>query len=214
MEQESFLSQNKVINLNLSLVVSWYTQTCQELFEFTDEVEAMRKQLPQKRTTTFANWLEMPSLRGGYSLFNHSSSVTVDLARLTPSQLAPPSEDLDNIIFGTECKDPVLAPQAPRLVNQLFYILERAVARHKPIVLLTAQEVNKRTFEKSMDPTQVQQFLTRFHHQRIAVRLLIGHCVALYRPLPLDNMIGIFCTKTPIEEIVLESLQLAYALNY
>jgi hypothetical protein len=80
---------------------------------------------------------------------------------------------------------------ATHLTNKLFHILERAVARHKPIVLLTAQEVNKRIFEPHMDQAQVQAFLTRFHHQRIAVRLLIGHCVALSRPLPLDNMIGI-----------------------
>ncbi|KAJ3371302.1 hypothetical protein HDU91_005436 [Kappamyces sp. JEL0680] len=142
--------------------------------------------MPAKRSTTFTNWLEMPSLRGGYSLFQSSNNAK-EVSPILPSQLAPPEEDLDQIVFGTECADPVLAPQAEQLVNQLFHILE---ARRRPLT----------TTVEGRGP---------FHHQRIAVRLLIGHCVALYRPLPLDNMIGIFCTKTPIEDIVLESLQLA-----
>jgi pyruvate dehydrogenase kinase 2/3/4 len=111
-------------------------------------------------------------------------------------------------VFGSECKDPALASMADSLTNKLFHILERAVARHKPIMLLTAQEVQKQRFSK-MDEVELQKFLTRFHWQRIAVRLLIGHCVALSKPLPLDNMIGIFCTKTPIEEIVIEAINLA-----
>lgn len=122
--------------------------------------------------------------------------------------LALPEENLDTIRFGTECKDPMLASHAKSLTNRFFHILERAVARHKPIMLLTAREVNRQQFA-AMDQIAVQNFLTRFHWQRIAVRLLIGHCVALSRPLPLDNMVGIFCTKTPIEEIVLEACTLA-----
>lgn len=60
--------------------------------------------------------------------------------------LAPKSEDLSEIEFGSACNDPVLAPMAETLTARLFHILERAVARHKPIVLRTAQEVNKRAF--------------------------------------------------------------------
>lgn len=50
---------------------------------------------------------------------------------------------------------------APQINIRFFDILERAVARHKPIVLLTATEVNKRSLEQGMDPIEVQQFLTR-----------------------------------------------------
>lgn len=56
------------------------------------------------------------------------------------------------------------------------------------------------------------RFNLRFHHQRLAVRLLIGHCVALSRPLPMGHMIGIFCLDTPIEDIVIEALTLAEEL--
>ncbi|KAJ3269775.1 [Pyruvate dehydrogenase (acetyl-transferring)] kinase isozyme 3, mitochondrial [Terramyces sp. JEL0728] len=128
---------------------------------------------------------------------------------ILPEKLAPPEEDLDKIVFGTECHDPILASKAEHLTDKLFHVLERAVARHKPIMLLAAQEENRALLDKLLTKDELQQFLTKFHIQRIAVRLLIGHCVALSRPLPMDNMIGIFCTKTPIEDIVTESVQLA-----
>ncbi|KAI8901782.1 histidine kinase-like ATPase [Globomyces pollinis-pini] len=115
-------------------------------------------------------------------------------------------------VFGTECTDPILAPRASQITDKLFHILERAVARHKPISLLATQALYRSSLDNTLTPEELQIFLTKFHYQRIAVRLLIGHCVALYKPLPMENMIGIFCTKTPIEDIVLESVQLAEEL--
>ena len=214
-------------------VISWYSETCRELFEFTDDLEAQRKQLFKNSGSAsssvlgdFFGFLEAPSRRGGYSsLFpsfggggtspttTSNNQIVPDIKNLTQDQLAPKSEDLNNVLFGTECRDPILAHSAQTHVNRLFNILERAVQRHKPIVLLTAKEISKLEKEMALDPQVVQGFLSKFHHQRIAVRLLIGHCVALSRPLPLDNMIGIFCTKTPVEEIVLESVALAEEMS-
>jgi pyruvate dehydrogenase kinase 2/3/4 len=185
-------------------VVGWYTQTCKELFQFTDEVEELRRSMPTR------SWPEQPT-RLSSLFFGFGQKKT---AQITTGTIAPLDQDLKKMyeflisVFGSECTDPILSPMATSLTSKLFHILERAVARHKPIMLLTAQEVNRQKFSK-MDDMEVQKFLTRFHWQRIAVRLLIGHCVALSKPLPLDNMIGIFCTKTPIEEIVIESINLA-----
>jgi pyruvate dehydrogenase kinase 2/3/4 len=183
----------------------------------------MRKEMPAKKSNAslfgdFFGFLEAPSKRGGYSsLFPSFQTMephqVPDIQNLQPDMLSPKSEDLENIVFGSECRDPVLVQRASKHVNKLFDILERAVQRHKPIVLLTAKEVSKLEKTMQLDPTEVQQFLSKFHHQRIAVRLLIGHCVALSRPLPLDSMIGIFCTKTPVEEIVLESVALAEEMS-
>ncbi|KAJ3309950.1 hypothetical protein HDV04_005519 [Boothiomyces sp. JEL0838] len=174
-----------------------YTKTCQELFEFTDEIELMR------RGQATNSWPEQPSKSWPFSLFKSEKPIVL------PENIAPPEEDLDKIVFGTECHDPILASKAEHLTDKLFHVLERAVARHKPIMLLAAQEENRALLDKLMTKDELQTFLTKFHMQRIAVRLLIGHCVALSKPLPLDNMIGIFCTKTPIEDIVTESVQLA-----
>lgn len=66
------------------------------------------------------------------------------------------------IVFGTECKDPALVPKAATHVNKLFDILERAVSRHKPIVLLTAKEINRLEKELKIDPTMVQNFLSTY----------------------------------------------------
>jgi hypothetical protein len=101
-----------------------------------------------------------------------------------------------------------LVPLARPLTAKLFTILEAAVARHRPVMYLTAKEVALRRNEGS-SLEDIQKFLTGFHRQRIAVRLLIGHCVALTRPLHMENMIGIFCTKTPIEQIVIEAVTMA-----
>ncbi|KAJ3257182.1 hypothetical protein HK103_004880 [Boothiomyces macroporosus] len=174
-----------------------YTKTCQELFEFTDEIERMR------RGQATNSWPEQPSKSWPFSLFKSEKPIVL------PENMAPPEEDLDKIVFGTECHDPILASKAEHLTDKLFHVLERAVARHKPIMLLAAQEENRALLDKLLTKDELQTFLTKFHMQRIAVRLLIGHCVALSKPLPLDNMIGIFCTKTPIEDIVTESVQLA-----
>ena len=75
-----------------------------------------------------------------------------------------------------------------------------------------AKEYPKLSLHQLFTESEIQLFLQRFHFQRIAVRLLIAHCVALYKPLPLDNMVGVFCTRTPILQIVNEAVDMAYEI--
>ena len=75
-----------------------------------------------------------------------------------------------------------------------------------------AKEYPKLSLHRLFTESEVQLFLQRFHFQRIAVRLLIGHCMALYKPLPLENMVGVFCTKTPIHQIINEAVDMAYEI--
>ena len=75
-----------------------------------------------------------------------------------------------------------------------------------------AQEYPKLSLHRLFTENEIQSFLQRFHFQRIAVRLLIAHCVALYNPLPFDNMIGVFSIKTPIQKIIYEAVDMAYEI--
>ncbi|KAI8920663.1 hypothetical protein BC831DRAFT_477849 [Entophlyctis helioformis] len=133
-------------------------------------------------------------------------------ASLPLAASASAATDLSRLQYGQDLPADAshLARAAPKLNRRFVTILERLVARHRPVVLLTAHAAHQlsRTipeFNQESSP-QVQDFLSRFHRNRIGVRLLIGHHRALQVPLPLDNMVGILCTKTNIDEIASEAI--------
>ena len=67
-------------------VISWYTQTCEELFRFTDHVEEVRRTIPSR------SWPEQPTKLS--SLFFGFQSPT---PIIKPEEVAPRSEDLDQM---------------------------------------------------------------------------------------------------------------------
>jgi hypothetical protein len=67
-------------------VISWYTDTCKELFQFTDEVEEMRRTMPAR------SWPEQPT-RLSSLFFGQKKHTPI----LNEKELAPTSEDLNQM---------------------------------------------------------------------------------------------------------------------
>nr|KAJ3399249.1 hypothetical protein HK105_004949 [Polyrhizophydium stewartii] len=74
--------------------------------------------------------------------------------------------------------------------------------------MLTAHVTSHISHHTPLQPDSpiVQDFLKSFHLNRIGVRLLMGHIIALNRPLGMPRCIGILSRDTRIDEIVAEAL--------
>lgn len=152
-----------------------YAKSCQELWDFNDKVEQVRL-----RPYT---WLESM------------------IHKKLPDS---PLDELGNLKMDKPCTWPPLVASASQLNTQLVYLLQTQSARHQPIIFKTAQAVHELAEEQPRLHKQhplVQRFLRSFHKSRIGSRVLISHCVALSRPLPIDNMVGVFCKNTNFDDI-------------
>jgi pyruvate dehydrogenase kinase 2/3/4 len=188
-----------VQNQSAQKIISIYTTTCHELFKFTDLVERLRGQPSELEEWKSIYTRSLPF----FKRFNPK------IPFIETSLLKPTSQDLVNIKYGSNCLDPSLELIAEPLSNIIVGLLQDAIERHKPIMMLWAQEYSKMALDPHLTQDAIQTWLTKFHWQRIAVRILIGHCVGLSNPMPLPNSIGIFCTKVPVKMIVQEAIEMA-----
>ena len=86
---------------------------------------------------------------------------------------------------------------------QFAELIEKIKIRHDPVVPTTAQAVHDLRKQNLMNVRgpEVQAFLNRFHLSRIGIRMLIGQHIALSKPLPDQNYIGIINPRTNIIEV-------------
>ncbi|KAJ1551438.1 hypothetical protein HK405_014516, partial [Cladochytrium tenue] len=129
---------------------------------------------------------------------------------------------------GFRYSDPVRGAAAPpelEAYNSRFVALIEAIKRrHDPVASTIAQGVLelkdhwRRTNSPLLRhpnganggsplllPGDVQAFLDRFYMSRIGIRMLIGQHVALSRPNPPPDYVGIICTKTSLRRVALEA---------
>ncbi|KAJ3177605.1 hypothetical protein HDU87_004358 [Geranomyces variabilis] len=87
----------------------------------------------------------------------------------------------------------------PHYNKKFTTLLSSIVERHNPVVVTVSQNLPR--LLPSSHPQhhpEVQAFLNRFHANRVGVRILIGHHLALSNPQArrFPNHIGIVCTQT------------------
>lgn len=160
-----------------SEVKALYSLSCQELWEYLDEVEEERT-----RPTT---WYEDFRFGAGHKLTN--------------------LDRLDKLNMEIPVTTPTLVSSAAKLNFKLLNLLQKQSARHQPIIQKATKAVQLLAFNQPRLHKQhpiVQRYLRMFHKYRIGTRVLISHCVALSKQMPLENMVGVFCTNVNLDEII------------
>ncbi|KAJ3134308.1 hypothetical protein HDU90_005174 [Geranomyces variabilis] len=98
----------------------------------------------------------------------------------------------------------------PHYNKKFTTLLNGIVQRHNPVVVTVSQNLPR--LLPSSHPQhhpEVQAFLNRFHANRVGVRILIGHHLALSNPQSrrFPNHIGIVCTQTDTIAVAQEAAE-------
>lgn len=196
-------------------VKGWYAQSFKELVDFFDTIEAHR------RNPSLGCKFESDHISQGLGGFfsrlvggsrRHTSgsieSLPPGLASTAALEMTTPLTPSSELQYYGECKSPHLISAAPVYNRQFNSILKQIVERHNPVVVITANGVRQLSQSHPHLPEhhpEVQSFLNRFHRNRVGVRILIGHHLALQRPHRFPNHIGIVCTKTNVVDVASEA---------
>ncbi|KAJ3147281.1 hypothetical protein HDU86_008048 [Geranomyces michiganensis] len=150
-----------------------------------------------------------------------TSAISLGHAAAPPRPPPPPPPPPPSPLFSEERyytspsgDDPPLPPHmlaAVPLYNKKFTtLLQGIVERHNPVVVTVSQNLPR--LLPSSHPQhhpEVQAFLNRFHANRVGVRILIGHHLALSNPQSrrFPNHVGIVCTRTDTLQVAQEAAQ-------
>jgi pyruvate dehydrogenase kinase 2/3/4 len=183
-------------------VKNWYAESFKELSEF-----------PQ---------LELPtSLKEKYraSKVHHShhqqhhhqnTGVINDLSNQSKSHIIPSNHAGNNLYYSPfEESDLQKLPYETLGYNRDFTRLIEAIKRrHDPVVTTIAWGIVewKRSHNKRVINSDIQDFLDRFYLSRIGIRVLIGQHIALQKPAVSTDYVGIICTRTRIHEVIQDAI--------
>ncbi|TPX35265.1 hypothetical protein SmJEL517_g02219 [Synchytrium microbalum] len=170
---------------------NWYAESFKELVEYGEELEM--KRLNPDHAGPGEN-------TGGLLSRMFSSKSEGSLPPLSAWALAngTPVPQVKRPYFGS-ITEPHVLKHAHKYNEHFAMILKGIVERHNPAVLTVALAVRElRTTHPQIfeQPDALQKFLDRFHGNRIAIRILIGHHASLaLQKTHLPNHVGIVSTK-------------------
>ncbi|KAI8908148.1 mitochondrial branched-chain alpha-ketoacid dehydrogenase kinase-domain-containing protein [Powellomyces hirtus] len=181
-----------------ALVREWYSISFNELTRFYDDLDRHSRD-PGMAPAWTKNWWH----RLGQSDDSGSKTSTADV----PRGVAATSADR----YYTPNPPPLpphMQDAVPQYTKRFTSLLHGIVERHNPVVVTVSKNV-PRLLPAHMPQhhPEVQAFLNRFHANRVGVRVLIGHHLALSNPKArrFPNHIGIVCTKTDTVAVAQEA---------
>ncbi|KND00273.1 uncharacterized protein SPPG_04601 [Spizellomyces punctatus DAOM BR117] len=204
-------------------VKSWYAESFKDLVEFYNVIDAHRRNPSlgckfesEHGMQGMGSWFSklIGGARGRKDEFDVlppglASTAALDMTR--PSVMPAVNQvsaEADSLAYFGQCQSPHLVNAAPAYNKQFNTILKRIVDRHNPVVVIVGKGVRQLTQSHPYLPEhhpEVQSFLNRFHRNRVGVRILIGHHLALQRQHRFPHHIGIVCTRTSVVDVASEA---------
>ncbi|KAJ3177655.1 hypothetical protein HDU87_004408 [Geranomyces variabilis] len=221
------------------IVRAWYKASFDELTGFYDDLAGhwahadrapdwtrpwWQRLLRSTAAATKNKYEQLQDQQGHEIAVPRGLAVTSALAERSSSESPPPllptyspadsSLLLHNERYYNTQNDPPLPPHmlsaVPYYNKKFTTLLSGIVDRHNPVVVTVSQNLPR--LLPSSHPQhhpEVQAFLNRFHANRVGVRILIGHHLALSNPQSrrFPNHIGIVCTQTDTIAVAQEAAE-------
>lgn len=165
---------------SVQLVRDWYTQSCKELLEFSDESYGLPESILSLKSSS----------SGQLEYFNPSDSKAFE-----PELIAC------NDAFVT-CIDHIKkrhSPTTQKIATGVLELKEHWKRTNSPLY--------PGSYDELPLPTAIQSFLDNFYMSRIGIRMLIGQHIAVSQQDQPQDYVGIICTKTKLAEVVNDAIE-------
>ncbi|KAJ3020528.1 hypothetical protein HKX48_000665 [Thoreauomyces humboldtii] len=198
-------------------VRNWYQTSFNDLNTYFDEIDAHLRD-PERApkwsrgwwSQKFANVLSPSDPKVSAMAVPAGVSITGALME-APQAHSSVSQSFHQQRYFND-REPVLPPHMlnsiPHYTKRFNTLLHDIVQRHNPVVLTVSQAI-QRLLPPHMPQhhPEVQAFLNRFHSNRVGVRILIGHHLALSNPQSrrFPHHIGIVSTEADAATIAGEA---------